>query len=135
LVFFLRSLYLIMYNKIIIVSFLALLSFGSIAQTKTQSTLSAENSFYDQHLNATNKIEIYPNPAVEYLIVEIDNSTLSNAKFEMHSIIGTEIEIKPEDMGNGKYRVQVKDFATGYYFLVVKDEVTRFKKAYRFLKK
>lgn len=124
-----------MNNKLIIASFACILSLSVGAQGIENNVVSAENNFYSQPLDNSNKIEIYPNPAVEYVIVEIGNSTLSNTEFEMHSIIGNEIKIQPEDMGGGRFRVQVKDFATGYYFLVVKDEVTRFKKAYRFLKK
>ncbi|VXD20551.1 putative secreted protein (Por secretion system target) [Marinoscillum sp. 108] len=133
-VFFLRTLYVTMYNKLIIASFACLLSLAAWSQSGTGSVVSAETNFYNQPLDISNKIEIYPNPAVEYVIVEISNSTLTNTEFEMHSIIGNEIKISPEEIGNGRFRVPVKDFATGYYFLVVKDEVLRFKKAYRFLK-
>lgn len=123
-----------MHNKLIIASFACLLSLSAWSQSGAASVVSAENNFYSQPLDVSNKIEIYPNPAVEYVIVEISNSTLTNTEFEMHSIIGNEIKITPEEIGNGRFRVPVKDFATGYYFLVVKDEVSRFKKAYRFLK-
>jgi len=85
-------------------------------------------------LDQENKIDIYPNPAVEYLIVQISSSDLENAEFEMHSIIGNKMNIDVRELGNGKYRIPVESFSTGYYFLVVKDEETRFKKAYKFLK-
>ncbi|MFY0607987.1 MAG: T9SS type A sorting domain-containing protein [Cyclobacteriaceae bacterium] len=124
-----------MNNKLIITTFLCLASLVGYSQIEENNVISAESNIYHEPLTSTNKIEIYPNPAVEYIIVEIDNSTLTNTEFEMHSIIGTEIKITPEEMGNGRFRVNVKDYATGYYFLVVKDDVTRFKKAYRFLKK
>lgn len=125
-----------MNNKLITYAFALFLSLGLWAQGSESDdvVVSAENNFYDQKLDPNNKIEIYPNPAVEYVIVEIQNSTLENTEFELHSIIGNEIVITPEEVGIGRYRIPVKDFATGYYFLVVKDEVSRFKKAYRFLK-
>ncbi|RED99899.1 putative secreted protein (Por secretion system target) [Marinoscillum furvescens DSM 4134] len=130
-----RTLYGSMNTKLIIASLVILFSFSASAQGGDDgSVVSAENNFYNQSLNTNNKIEIYPNPAVDFIVVKIENSTLENTEFELHSIIGNEMTITPEDMGNGQYRVPVKDFATGYYFLVVKDEVTRFKKAYRFLK-
>ncbi|MEQ9052822.1 MAG: T9SS type A sorting domain-containing protein [Marinoscillum sp.] len=123
-----------MHNKLIIASFACLHCLSAWSQSGAGNVVSAETNFYNQPLDISNKIEIYPNPAVEYVIVEISNSTLTNTEFEMHSIIGNEIKITPEEIGNGRFRVPVKDFATGYYFLVVKDEVSRFKKAYRFLK-
>lgn len=124
-----------MYNKLIITTFALFWSLAVMSQDLGGNSLvSAEGSFSNKALDLNNNIEIYPNPAAEYLIVEIGNSTLNNAEFEMHSIIGNKIQIRPIDLGDGRYRIPVKDFATGYYFLVVKDEVTRFKKAYRFLK-
>ena len=55
-------------------------------------------------------------------------------EFELNSMIGNKLIIDPEELGYGKYRISLKDFATGYYFLIVKDEDSRFKKAYKFLK-
>lgn len=104
------------------------------SQSSIGTVVSAENRFFNQPLDPNNQIEIYPNPAADYLIFKIENSTLENIEFELHSIIGNEIRIRPEELSNGRYRISVKDFASGYYFLVVKDEVSRFKKAYKFLK-
>lgn len=123
-----------MNNKLIITAFSLLLSSSAFSQNTGGDVVSTENTFYAQALDATNKIEIYPNPAVDFIVVEVNNSTLANTEFELHSIIGNEVTISPEELGNGKFRIPVKDFATGYYFLVIKDEVTRFKKAYKFLK-
>lgn len=123
-----------MHNKVTIASFILLFAFSGFAQTDNGETVSPEINFSNQSLNVENKIEVYPNPAVEYIIVEVTNSTLEKVEFEMHSIIGNSIEIHSETLGNGKYRIPVKDLSSGYYFLVVKDELLRFKKAYKFLK-
>lgn len=123
-----------MNNKLLTVSFALILSLTAWSQETDGNVVSAENKFYNQALDANNKIELYPNPAVDYIVVEISNSTLRDTEFELHSIIGNEIKVEAEDVGNGRYRIPVKEYATGYYFLVVKDEVTRFKRAYRFLK-
>lgn len=105
-------------------------------QDRASNSLQVENSINQQaSLDLRNQIEIYPNPAVEFLIVEIQNSELINTQFEMHSLIGNQVTIDPEEIGHNLYRIQVKSFATGYYFLVVKDEISRYKKAFKFLKK
>lgn len=123
-----------MNNKLLISAFTLLLMQGVFAQQgAVSSATETETSVYAE-IKATNKIEIYPNPAVEYLVIQIQNSTLSNVEFELHSIIGNELSISPEDLGDGSFRIQVKDYASGYYFLVVKDEFARFKQAYKFLK-
>ncbi|WP_258101558.1 T9SS type A sorting domain-containing protein [Marinoscillum pacificum] len=124
-----------MYNKLIIATFALFLSMSALAQEANDNVVSAETAFYNHNVDLNkNRIELYPNPAVDYIVVHIDNSTLENAEFELHSLIGNEIKIEAEEIGNGRYRIPVKNYATGYYFIVVKDENTRFKKAFRFLK-
>ncbi len=111
-----------MRNKLIILSFAIAFSFTTLAQ-ESENDLSQQADF-----------TVYPNPAVEYVFVEVDNS-LKNVTFELNSMIGNKMLIKPEELGSGKYRIPLKDFATGYYFLVVQDESARFKMAKKFLLK
>lgn len=111
-----------MRNKLTILSFALILSLSAFAQE-------VGNEIPQQP-----KISIYPNPAVEHITIELDDS-FKNAKFELNSMIGNKIVIKPEELGYRKYRISIKDLATGYYFLVIRDDEARFKKAYKFLKK
>jgi len=120
-----------MHNKLIILAFTLVLS--GVAYSQSTEVVSNQPSFSSEIIQK-NVIEIYPNPAVRFLIVNVKNSTLENTEFEMHSIIGNRMTIKVQDLGQGKYRIPVEHFATGYYFLVVKDEESRFKRAYKFLK-
>ena len=122
-----------MCNKLTILSFALLFSFASIGQ-EPSTEVNPEINFSNQSLSTENQIEIYPNPAADYIVIELTNSSLDNIDFEMHSIIGNSIDITFEDLGQDRYKIPVKDFASGYYFLVVKDEIARFKKAYKFLK-
>lgn len=123
-----------MSKKLNIAILFCLLATGLMAQRQDGNIVSAENVVFAETIDATNRLELYPNPAVDYLIVQINNSTLVNAEFELHSIIGNEIAILTEDLGNGRYRIPVKDLASGYYFVVIKDEISRYKKARKFLK-
>ncbi len=111
-----------MRNKLIILSFAIAFSFTTLAQDSVNDP--------SQQVDFT----VYPNPAVEYIFVEVNNS-LKNVQFELNSMIGNKMVIEPEELGYGKYRIQLKDFATGYYFLVVQDEAARFKMAKKFLLK
>lgn len=122
-------------NKWIILSFALILSFFVKGQNGSDLALQAsEASIFSQNSLQENQIELYPNPAVDYLIVEISNSSINNVEFELHSMIGNKIRIEPENIGDHRYRIPLKDFSSGYYFLIVKDEFSRFKKAYKFLK-
>lgn len=107
----------------------------AIAQDGSNLTVRAEqNLIVPDFLDNSNRVDLYPNPAEDFLIVQVSNSNLENAKFQVRSLIGTQMSVSPEDLGDGKYRFPVKDFASGYYFVVVEDELARFKKAFRFLK-
>ena len=120
-----------MHNKLTILALTLVLCVTGYAQDV--EAVSVQPAFGSEILQE-NVIDIYPNPAVRFLIVNIENSIMENTEFELHSIIGNQMTIKIQDLGQGKYRIPVDHFATGYYFLVVKDEETRFKRAYKFLK-
>jgi len=91
--------------------------------------------FGDASLEVKNRIELYPNPAVEYINVEIKESDLKSTFIILHNIIGNIIEIKPEKVSENKYRLDIKDLPAGYYLLSVKDPATKFYRTYKFLKR
>jgi len=108
----------------------------AFAQSKGEAgSFSDINHFGVNSQEILNKVEIYPNPSVEFLIVEIKNSKLYSVQFEMRSIIGNKLNVIPENIGADKFRFNVKQFPPGYYFIVVKDDDSQFKEAHRFLKK
>ena len=80
-----------------------------------------------------NTIGIYPNPAVDYIIIEIEKSQLENPRFVLTSMIGNEIEITAETLGEDKFRIGLIGYPAGFYFLVIQDDLSQFKKAFRFL--
>lgn len=97
------------------------------------ATLMAQSSVGS--LNQANvRIDIYPNPATDFLTVDLSETNVQGVTFELRSMIGNSIRINPEQVGYQQYRIQLKDYATGYYFLIVQDEHARFKKAIKFLK-
>lgn len=89
----------------------------------------------DEGIKPSNKVNLYPQPATEFVIVKIENSTLEDAKFELYNIIGTPVKVDVEELNNGEYKIWLKDLNTGYYMVVIKDTSTRYQKAFKFLKK
>ena len=110
-----------MCSKLIIVSFALGGFFGVVAQQDNHSVPLKEIH-----------ISIYPNPASEYLYVDFDYS-INKAEFELNSMIGNKIKITPDMVSEGKYRIPLDNLCSGYYFLIVKHEAMRFKKALKFL--
>lgn len=87
-----------------------------------------------ESLQIETDVELYPNPAVEYLSVSLKNSRLKNVEIEMYNIIGNKLTFDMEAVSSDKYKINVKDLNSGYYLIIVKDPVTRFNKAYKFRK-
>ena len=119
-------------NKLTILTLAIFFSISVFAQRGDIAT--PHNADFASNIIQENQIELYPNPAVDYLTIEINSSEFNNVEFELHSIIGNKIRINPEEIEPNKYIIPLKEFSSGYYFLVVKDEFSRFKKAYKFLK-
>jgi len=92
----------------------------------------SNSSFFDQE--EKKNIEIYPNPSTEFLYVKVTDSSLEDIQFELHSIIGNQLETTVEEIKQGVYRISVANLTKGYYFIILTDEDARFKQAFKFLK-
>lgn len=79
-------------------------------------------------------VELYPNPSIDYLNIIIKNSQLKNVKFEMFNIIGNKVSVNIDMTNSNKYKINVKEFMSGYYILVISDPITNFNRAYKFRK-
>ena len=124
-------------KKIIAFVILLLAVNPTFGQDSTRAiSYSAESrGLNDISLVPENEIEVYPNPSIDFIIVNIKNSKLRETSFELHSLIGNTILVYPEEIGHNKYRINIKGINAGYYFVIIKDEYTHFKQAYKFLKK
>lgn len=83
-----------------------------------------------------NEVKLYPNPVTgDYLEVSVTNSTTEEFSLIVHNIIGNVVDVKMEQVGTGKYRLNLQDLVSGYYFVAVKSDQYLFNKTYKFLKK
>ena len=80
-------------------------------------------------------VHIFPNPATEYLHVKLEHIPASRAKITVHTIIGNEIPVETEVVDEHELRVRVKDFVSGYYLLAVKDDESKMRGTFKFLKR
>lgn len=87
-----------------------------------------------ESLKIETEVELYPNPAIEYLNVSLKNSQLKEVQFEMYNIIGNKIDLEIDMVSSDNYKINVKEFHSGYYLLIVRDPITRFNKAFKFRK-
>lgn len=113
-----------MYNKTYILSFILLFfSIGGFSNSKALHIIEMETQV---------RVSTYPNPAKNYLMVEFDGQ-VNNPQFILSSMIGNKTSITPEKIGLNKYKINLEGKASGYYFLIIKNN-SGFKKAIRFLK-
>jgi hypothetical protein len=80
-------------------------------------------------------VQIYPNPATDYLIVKFELPIAKTSKLAFHSIIGSSIELEQEAIDDFEIRVKVKDLPLGYYIVAVHDPQNNSRAIYKFLKK
>lgn len=88
-----------------------------------------------QEVNLTRSVHLFPNPATEFVDVQLDQFLAENVKLTVHNIIGNELSVETEILDENLIRVKVKDLASGYYLLAVKDEESKFRGTYKFLKR
>ncbi len=117
--------------KIIFISAI-LVMVGFVAKAQTDR---AYPSFSSEDLVIENKIQIYPNPSIDFLKITIEKSTLVDPKIVIHSIIGSKLEVYTEKMSANEFKVDVKNLPAGYYLVAVKDASTGFSETYKFLKR
>ena len=113
------------------------LIFISIAQGQSEfaDEKSMESSYFqNDKMIPKNKVEIYPNPAVENIFIKIDNSDLENVEIELFNIIGNSLKIEVEEISNDNFKIKVEDLPQGYYLLIIKDPIKRFNQAFKFHK-
>jgi len=83
----------------------------------------------------TKSVHLFPNPATEFVDVQLDEFPAKNVRLTVHNIIGNELQVETEVLDENLIRVKVKDLAAGYYLLAVKDEESQFRGTYKFLKR
>ena len=79
--------------------------------------------------------QVYPNPATEFITVRFESPQARIAKFSVYSIIGTTQETEVEVVDDLEARIRVKDLASGYYFLAIRDEDSQIRNSIKFLKR
>lgn len=108
---------------------LASFSFQGFAQRDDLAPFSTESGALDR------MVQLYPNPATEYLMVKLPTPHANTAKLAMHSVIGNVLNMDKEVVDDYEIRIRVRDLPSGYYFLSIKDEESGLKATYKFLRR
>lgn len=124
-----------MRNLSLILSFFLLLFLSSAAFGQTQGVISYAPEKTDLSNDLSKAITVYPNPATDFVNIKLSTLEASTAKITVYTILGNELQIDKETVNDHEVRLRVKDLATGYYLIAVRDEQLQFKSTYKFLKR
>lgn len=86
-------------------------------------------------VDLSKSITVYPNPATDYINIKLSTLEASTAKITLYTILGGEVHVDKETVNDHEVRIKVKDLATGYYLIAVRDDELHFKATYKFLKR
>ena len=117
------------FRLILMVSLVSAFQSG-VAQSQPQ-----DNAPVMAEVNITKTVHLFPNPATDFVDVKLDHFPAQHVKLTVHNIIGNELQVETEILDEHLIRVRVKELATGYYLLAVKDEDSNFRGTYKFLKR
>lgn len=93
----------------------------------------AQSDYYPERV-ATVDVRVFPNPAPEYVHIQLGELSADKVHIKLHTVIGNEAPVEIEKLDDHQVRLRVKDLPTGYYFISLKDEETKFRRTYKFLK-
>ena len=91
------------------------------------------SNIYAQEKKIELKLDLYPNPATDFVIIESNSNNINDFDFQLHSIIGNKVNVSKDIISNRKIRFSVKEISNGYYFIIVANENSKYKKALRFI--
>ncbi|HMR56577.1 MAG TPA: T9SS type A sorting domain-containing protein [Cyclobacteriaceae bacterium] len=81
------------------------------------------------------QVQVYPNPAVEFLSLKFETPLAKKVRLTVHNILGNTLEVETEVVDEHEIKLKVKDLATGYYFVSVRDDQAALRGTYKFLKR
>ncbi|HTH55310.1 MAG TPA: T9SS type A sorting domain-containing protein [Cyclobacteriaceae bacterium] len=83
----------------------------------------------------TKSVQVYPNPAIDYVTLKFETPIAKNVRLEFHTIIGTTVELEHEVIDEYEIKVKVKDLSMGYYLIGVHDAQSGSRAIHKFLKR
>jgi len=94
-----------------------------------------EEAFRQGQPDPVKLIQVYPNPATEYVSVKFETPLAKKVNLSFHNILGSALSLETEVIDDHEIKIRVKDLNSGYYFISVQDEKNNFKSTYKFLKR
>jgi len=118
----------ILYLLVLAISFTTSMGW---AQSRSEYSSFAERATADP----TKSFQVFPNPTTDYIHIRNEQVEMNYLKLTLHNIIGNEMQVEVEVVDEHELKVKVKDLSPGYYLIAVKDDFSKFRGTYKFLKR
>lgn len=97
-------------------------------------TFFSYNLFSQDLINNIN-IELYPNPATDYITVKFQNKlNVDDFEFKIYSLIGNQFNSDSERVSDRELKIDLKNISKGIFFLIINEKNDRKRKILKFLK-
>ncbi len=64
-------------------------------------------------------LDVYPNPAIDYIFVKFTDKVASKATIEVRSFIGNKMKAKTAIESSNLVKVDIADMPAGHYYLLI----------------
>ena len=88
-----------------------------------------------EQFDLSKEVQVFPNPAIEYVHVRLESVKAEKVKVTLHNILGSEVPAETELVSEHELKVWVKELSAGYYFLALKEEQSGLHRIYKIVKK
>ena len=101
------------------------------AQSPTEYAALPERAAVDP----TKAFQIFPNPTSDFVFVKNEQVDVHLLKVTLHNIIGNEMQVEIEVIDEHELKIKVKDLSPGYYLIALKDDLSKYRGTFKFLKR
>jgi len=70
-------------------------------------------------------VELYPNPATDYVFIKFKNEIPADLTIELRSLIGNKIKIKVNTENANTKKIDISQIPAGHYFLLITNKGTK----------
>ena len=118
-----------LFRILLVIGLATLSTISSFAQSEPERYVNIDG------IEEANKVQIYPNPTVDFLNIKVHNSKLKAPRIEVFNIIGNSVEVSIDQLEDDKFQIDVRNLPAGYYLITIKDEDVLLKDMFKFLKR
>ncbi len=73
----------------------------------------------DTVFSIVEKLDVYPNPADDYIFVKLEKSVKQEVKLEVMSFIGNKMNSSSEKIEDDLYKLNLRNIPSGHYYVMI----------------